>query len=226
MNTRRTIRSFVLRQGRLTPGQRHALEQHWVHYGIDYAPVPLVLTNIFGRAAPVTLEIGFGDGDSLLQQAKQQPERDFLGIEVHRPGVGRLLSRCHEAGLLNLRVFNHDAVEVLKHQITDQNLDCVQLFFPDPWHKKRHHKRRILQPDFAELVSRKLRANGHFHMATDWQPYAEHMREVMAACTSFNNLADSDQYTANNGLRPLTKFEQRGLRLGHRVYDLRYQKRR
>jgi len=185
MEIRRTIRSYVLRQGRLTPGQKLALEQLWPVYGIDYANAPLDLPAIFGRSAPVTLEIGFGDGDSLLQQAIQHPERDFLGIEVHRPGVGRLLSRCHEAGLSNLRVFNHDAVEVLKHQIPDQCLDCVQLFFPDPWHKKRHHKRRIVQPGFAALIRRKLRPGGVFHLATDWQNYAEHMLEIMESSPGF-----------------------------------------
>lgn len=224
MEIRRTIRSYVLRQGRLTPGQKLALEQLWPVYGIDYANAPLDMPAIFGRSAPLTLEIGFGDGDSLLQQAIAHPERDFLGIEVHRPGVGRLLSRCHEAGLSNLRVFNHDAVEVLKNQIPDQSLDCVQLFFPDPWHKKRHHKRRIVQPEFAALVLRKLRPGGYFHMATDWQAYAEHMLAVMEASPGFANAAGAGQYSRNDGLRPLTKFEQRGLRLGHGVYDLRYLK--
>lgn len=225
MEIRRAIRSYVLRQGRLTPGQKLALEQHWGRYGIDYATQPLDLTTVFGRDAAVTLEIGFGDGDSLLQQALAQPERDYLGIEVHRPGVGRLLSRCHEAGLSNLRLFNHDAVEILKHQIADHSLACVQLFFPDPWHKKRHHKRRIVQPEFAALILRKLRPGGYFHMATDWQQYAEHMRAVMEASAGFANAAGAGEYSLNQGLRPLTKFEQRGLRLGHGVYDLRYQKR-
>jgi len=224
MEVRRRIRSYVLRQGRLTPGQKLALEQLWAIYGIDYASGPLDMAQVFGRSAPLTLEIGFGDGDSLLQQASQAPERDFIGIEVHRPGIGRLLSRCHDAGLSNLRVCNHDAVEVLKHQIADQSLDCVQLFFPDPWHKKRHHKRRILQPDFAALVLRKLKPGGHFHMATDWLPYAEHMLTVMESRPGFVNLAGPGKYSRNQGLRPLTKFEQRGVRLGHGVYDLRYQK--
>lgn len=225
MEIRRTIRSYVLRQGRLTPGQKQALTQLWAVYGIDYVAAPLDPAAVFGRSAPLSLEIGFGDGDSLLQQAEQHPERDFLGIEVHRPGIGRLLSRCHEAGLSNLRVFNHDAVEVLQQQIADHSLDCVQLFFPDPWHKKRHHKRRILQPGFASLVQRKLRPGGVFHMATDWQAYAEHMLAVMEVCPGFANLAGAGEYTQSQGLRPLTKFEQRGLRLGHGVYDLRYVKR-
>lgn len=225
MEIRRTIRSYVLRQGRLTPGQKQALTQLWAVYGIDYVAAPLDPAAVFGRSAPLSLEIGFGDGDSLLQQAEQHPERDFLGIEVHRPGIGRLLSRCHEAGLSNLRVFNHDAVEVLQQQIADHSLDCVQLFFPDPWHKKRHHKRRILQPGFASLVQRKLRPGGVFHMATDWQAYAEHMLAVMEVCPGFANLAGAGEYTQSQGLRPLTRFEQRGLRLGHGVYDLRYVKR-
>jgi tRNA (guanine-N7-)-methyltransferase len=224
MEVRRAIRSYVLRQGRLTPGQKQALEQLWSIYGIDYAAEPLDSVALFGRSAALTLEIGFGDGDSLLQQASRSPERDFIGIEVHRPGIGRLLSRCHAAGLSNLRVSKHDAVEVLRQQIADQSLDCVQLFFPDPWHKKRHHKRRILQPEFAALVLSKLRPGGHFHMATDWLQYAEHMLAVMAASPGFVNVAGAGQYCRNEGLRPLTRFEQRGLRLGHGVYDLRYLK--
>lgn len=224
METRRAIRSFVLRQGRLTPGQKLALTQHWSDYGIDYAAAPLDLPAVFGRKAPVTLEIGFGDGDSLLQQAMAHPERDYLGIEVHRPGVGRLLSRCHEVGLSNLRVLNHDAIEILQYQIAEASLDCVQLFFPDPWHKKRHHKRRIVQADFADLILQKLGAGGHLHMATDWQPYARHMLAVLEASAGFGNVSGAGNYTPNIGLRPLTKFEQRGLRLGHGVYDLRYQK--
>ena len=224
MENRRTIRSYVLRQGRLTPGQQNALSQHWTRYGIDFNPALLDLTALFGRTAPVTLEIGFGDGASLLQQAMQHPERDYLGIEVHKPGVGRLLSRCHEAGLSNLRVINHDAVEVLNLQIPDNSLDCVQLFFPDPWHKKRHHKRRILQTEFAALVLRKLKPAGLFHMATDWQAYAEHMLTVMETMTGFKNVSGKHQYTPNQGRRPLTKFEQRGQRLGHGVYDLLYEK--
>ncbi|MGB5397620.1 MAG: tRNA (guanosine(46)-N7)-methyltransferase TrmB [Gammaproteobacteria bacterium] len=224
MENRRTIRSYVLRQGRLTPGQQNALEQYWSLYGVDFSATPLVLDTLFGRTAPVTLEIGFGDGASLLQQAMQHPERNFIGIEVHRPGVGRLLSRCHEAGLSNLRVINHDAVEVLNQQIADNSLNCVQLFFPDPWHKKRHHKRRLLQPAFAELILRKLSPGGQFHMATDWQPYAEHMLEVMEAASGFRNISGKFHYTHNQGRRPPTKFEQRGQRLGHGVYDLVYEK--
>jgi tRNA (guanine-N7-)-methyltransferase len=224
MENRRTIRSYVLRQGRLTPGQQNALDQYWSLYGVDFSATPLALDALFGRTAPVTLEIGFGDGASLLQQAMQHPERNFLGIEVHRPGVGRLLSRCHEAGLGNLRVINHDAVEVLNQQIADNSLDCVQLFFPDPWHKKRHHKRRLLQPAFAALILRKLSPGGQFHMATDWQAYAEHMLEVMEAVAGFRNISGKFHYTHNQGRRPPTKFEQRGQRLGHGVYDLVYEK--
>ena len=224
MENRRTIRSYVLRQGRLTPGQQNALSQHWSRYGVDFSATPLELDTLFGRTEPVTLEIGFGDGASLLEQAMQHPERDFLGIEVHRPGVGRLLSRCHEAGLKNLRVINHDAVEVLQQQIADHSLDCVQLFFPDPWHKKRHHKRRIVQAEFVALVLRKLSSGGQFHLATDWQAYAEHMLEVLEAAPGFRNISGKYQYTHNTGRRPQTKFEQRGQRLGHGVYDLLYEK--
>jgi tRNA (guanine-N7-)-methyltransferase len=221
----RGIKSFVLRQGRLTLGQQRALQNHWSDYGIDYSESTLDFTRLFGRSAPLTLEIGFGDGDSLLQQALQNPLRDYLGIEVHKPGVGRLISRCHSSHCRNIRVINHDAIEVLKHQIPDQSLDCVQLFFPDPWHKKRHHKRRILQPEFVQLLHKKLSRHGRFHMATDWQPYAEHMLNVMTLQHHFRNVSGNTIYANNQDakLRPRTKFEQRGLRLGHGVYDLMFE---
>jgi tRNA (guanine-N7-)-methyltransferase len=219
-SNRRRIRSFVLRQGRLTSAQRRALESHWPAYGIDYQPVMLDLVQVFGNSAPVTLEIGFGNGDSLLQQAMRSPERNYLGIEVHRPGVGQLLHRAAEAGVHNLRVINHDAVEVLREMIPRDSLDCVQLFFPDPWHKRRHHKRRIVQPEFAQSIRGLLRQGGTFHMATDWLDYAMHMLAVMEQSEGFTNAAGAGQFATAQTRRPETRFEHRGRRLGHEVRDL------
>ena len=218
----REIKSYVLRQGRLTPAQQRALEQLWPVYGIDYSPEPLDPGRLFNRAAPIILEIGFGNGEALLQQAQSNPGNDYLGIEVHRPGVGRLLRRARDAGITNLRVINHDAVEVLRHQIPDACLDRVHLYFPDPWHKKRHHKRRIVNAEFVRLVQRKLKPRGLFHLATDWQDYAEHMLAVMEQAEGFSNTA-SDGYATDTG-RPTTRFEQRGRRLGHSVWDLVFRK--
>ena len=171
----RKIRSFVLREGRLTKGQAQAIESQWPTMGLDYSPTPLVLSDVFGREADTVLEIGFGMGASLVQMAKDAPEQNFIGIEVHKPGVGSCLSDAAIAGVTNLRVYHHDAMEVLEHAIADGSLARVQLFFPDPWHKKRHHKRRIVQAEFAELIRRKLKIGGVFHMATDWEEYSEHM---------------------------------------------------
>ena len=212
----RRIRSYVLRQGRITKAQQAALDTLWPQFGVDFAAMPLDWTALFGNANPVTLEIGFGNGESLLQQAVAHPEQNYFGIEVHRPGVGHLLHLAGEAGASNLRVSNHDAVEVLQHQIPDRSLACVQLFFPDPWHKKRHHKRRILQPAFIADIRRVLIPGGRFHLATDWQDYAEHMQHEMSAAPGFRFVGD------NRGERPLTKFEQRGKRLGHDVWDFVY----
>jgi tRNA (guanine-N7-)-methyltransferase len=221
--TRRTIKSYVLRQGRLTRGQQQALDRLWPAYGIDFKPQPIDLACTFGRAAPVILEIGFGNGDSLLQQAKDNPDNNYLGIEVHRPGVGRLLHRAREADIGNLRVVNHDAVEVLQQQIPDNSLDCIQLFFPDPWHKKRHHKRRIVNPAFIRLVHQKLKPGGTFHLATDWEDYAQYMLTGMEQAQGFVNTAGMGKY-AKDTERPATKFEHRGRRLGHGVWDLVYKK--
>jgi tRNA (guanine-N7-)-methyltransferase len=219
-SNRRRIRSFVQRQGRLTSAQRRALDSFWPVYGIDYTPGLIDLTQIFGNSAPVTLEIGFGNGDSLLQQALESPERNYLGIEVHRPGVGQLLHRAAQAGIHNLRVINHDAVEVLRDMIPRDSLDCVQLFFPDPWHKRRHHKRRIVQPEFAQSIRRLLRQDGMFHMATDWLDYAVHMLAVMEQSEGFNNAAGAGQFATTQTRRPETRFEHRGRQLGHEVRDL------
>lgn len=221
---RRTIRSYVLRQGRLTRRQQQALQQHWPVIGIDYHEAPLELATLFASEGPVTLEIGFGMGTSLITMAQQQPQRNFLGVEVHTPGVGACLADAAEAGLTNLRLMQHDALSVLTHMITDQALDQVLLFFPDPWHKARHHKRRIVQPDFARLIWRKLRPGGVLHMATDWQPYAQHMLGVLSAETGYQNLSPTGDYLLRPASRPLTKFEQRGQRLGHGVWDLMFAK--
>lgn len=220
----RKIRSFVLREGRLTKGQQHALDTYWPDYGLQYQSSALQLADVFGRSSAVVLEIGFGMGKSLVQMAKEAPEKDFIGIEVHRPGVGACLSDAVAQQVKNLRVFEHDAVEILEDTIADNSLDTVQLFFPDPWHKKRHHKRRIVQPEFVQLLRRKLKPGGVFHMATDWENYAEHMLEVMQAAAGFSNLSADNTYVERPEHRPLTKFEQRGQRLGHGVWDLMYKK--
>lgn len=230
---KRAIRSFVLREGRLTAGQQRAFDELWPQFGIgsdddlDWpAGQTLDLAGIFGNDHPVTLEIGFGNGDSLAEMAAAAPERNFIGIEVHRPGVGHLLIRIEELGLSNLRVMRKDAVQVLKRALPEAGLDRVQLFFPDPWHKKRHHKRRILQPEFVDLLARVIRPGGHFHAATDWENYAEHMMAVLAAADGlFENTAGPGKYTPRPDYRPLTKFEQRGHRLGHGVWDLVFRRR-
>ena len=220
---KRAIRSFVLRQGRMTASQRSALERLWPRYGLAYDTSPLDLDTVFGRQAPRFVEIGFGRGDALAEMAAAHPEHDYLGIEVHRPGVGHLLIRIEQDGLKNIRIVNHDAVQVLTHMLPPASLDGIYLFFPDPWHKKRHHKRRIVQPDFVEVLSRVLKPGGILHMATDWQDYAEHMRTVLATSPTFINTVPGDGY-ADRGGRPQTKYEQRGRRLGHEVYDLRYRR--
>lgn len=219
----RRIRSFVRREGRITPGQQRALQECWPRYGLE-ADARLDLAQVFGRDAPRTLEIGFGNGASLATMAAQQPQHDFIGIEVHRPGVGHLLQLIEEQGLGNVRVMREDAVQVLQHCIADDSLDRVLLFFPDPWHKKRHHKRRIVQPDFIELLASKIRHGGRLHMATDWEDYAQHMVEVMSGSTAFRNCAASGAFVPRPEYRPVTKFEQRGQRLGHGVWDLVYEK--
>ena len=220
---RRAIKSYVLRQGRLTRGQQQALNELWPVYGIDFKPERLDLDTCFKRPAAVILEIGFGNGESLLQQAASNPQNNYLGIEVHRPGVGHLLRLANDAAITNLRVINHDAVEVLQQQIPDHSLECVQLFFPDPWHKKRHHKRRIVSAEFIRLVREKLKPGGLFHLATDWQDYAEHILAEMEQAKGFCNTAGKGNYAENTGRKP-TKFEHRGRRLGHGVWDLVFSK--
>ncbi|MBN9931026.1 tRNA (guanosine(46)-N7)-methyltransferase TrmB [Pantoea agglomerans] len=220
----RRIRSFVRRQGRLTKGQQQALDTLWPVMGVEYQPEPVDLPALFGREAPVTLEIGFGMGASLVTMAQNTPQQNFLGIEVHAPGVGACLAAAKEADVQNLRVMCHDAVEVLEKMIPDNSLRMVQLFFPDPWHKARHNKRRIVQVPFAELVMRKLKLGGVFHMATDWEAYAEHMLEVMNSIDGYRNQSEQQNYVPRPETRPLTKFEQRGQRLGHGVWDLMFER--
>lgn len=232
-NTLRPIKSFVLRQGRLTKGQQYALEHFWPIFGIEHnettdTQVLLNFSELFGNDAPVNLEIGFGNGDSLAQMARANPAENFMGIEVHGPGVGHLLHLINEYQLTNVRVMNNDAVHILKTRMAPASLNRLQLYFPDPWHKKRHNKRRIVQPPFVSLLASLLQASGVFHLATDWEDYALHMVEVMAASTEFTNtiapLDASFPYAPRPDYRPITKFENRGIKLGHGVWDLLYQK--
>ncbi|HID49855.1 MAG TPA: tRNA (guanosine(46)-N7)-methyltransferase TrmB [Chromatiales bacterium] len=223
-NPRRRIRSFVKREGRLTKGQRRALAELFPRYGIKLDQGLLDLEKLFGRSAPRILEIGFGNGAALAEMAARHPGNDYLGIEVHRPGVGNLLLHIEQQGLTNIRISTDDAVEVLARQIPDSSLAAVYLFFPDPWHKKRHHKRRIVQPEFVRLVRRKLKIGGVFHLATDWADYADHMLEVLDGQEGLENTAGTGHFTPRPGSRPLTKFEQRGQRLGHEVRDLVYKR--
>ena len=220
----REIKSFVLRQGRLTAAQQNALENHWQDYGIDFSEHRLDFKTLFGNNNEIILEIGFGNGESLLQQAINQPQYNFIGIEVHGPGVGHLIHEAQTHGVHNIKVIRHDAVEVLQQQIADASIQQLQLFFPDPWHKKRHHKRRIMKPAFIELVNQKLKTGGFFHMATDWQHYAEQMLEEMDNSDKFRNISGKGHYSKTRGSRCETKFERRGIRLGHGVWDLIYEK--
>lgn len=218
--TARHVRSYVRRAGRITPAQRSALDGLTRQYSVP-SEKPFTANEVFGREAPCWLEIGFGDGDNLIALARQHPEIDFVGLEVHTPGIGRLLRGVQEHGLTNVRVQDGDAVMFLQNQCPTPSFDRILLLFPDPWPKKRHHKRRILQPEFAKLVSEKLRDGGVFHAATDWEPYAEFMLEVLEAEPTLIN-ASSSGYFGSAEERIETKFERRGLRLGHGVRDLVY----
>lgn len=218
----RPIRSFVLRQGRMSPAQQRAHESLMPRFGIDYAPQTLDFTAAFGRKAPVVLEIGFGMGDTTAAIAEAMPDHDFIGIEVHAPGVGALLKLVEAKGLANIRVIQHDAVEELDHMIAPASLAGVHIFFPDPWHKKRHHKRRLIQPAFVKKLVTRLAPGGYLHCATDWEEYAVQMLEVLSAEPALENTAAG--YAPRPAHRPLTKFEQRGLRLGHGVWDLMFRR--
>jgi len=221
---RRSIRSFVRRTGRITVSQRRALDELWPAMGVDFEPTAIDLEALFGRSAPVVLEIGFGNGDTLVVQAAAHPECNFLGVEVHEPGVGHCLLAARAAGLGNLRLIRHDAIEVLQRQLGAGSLARVNLYFPDPWPKKRHHKRRIVQPAFLELLADRLAPGGTLHIATDWQDYAAQIDEVAGLCPYF----ECEERRVHAGDRPLdrpqTKFELRGLRRGHRIRDWRFRR--
>ena len=218
MERPRPIRSFVLRQGRLTAAQERAVNDLMPQFGIAYAPQRLDLETAFGRTAPKILEIGFGMGTATAEIARANPDQDYLGVEVHTPGVGNLLKLIAENGLGNIRIVQHDAVEVLRDMIADGALDGVHIFFPDPWPKKRHHKRRLLQPEFLDLLCAKLKPGGYLHFATDWEEYAQWALEMLRAEPALANAAAD--FAPRPEYRPLTKFEQRGLNLGHGVWDL------
>ena len=224
MQPHRPIRSFVLRAGRMTPAQERALTDLWPAYGIDLGAGPLDLDAVFGRRAPRCLEIGFGVGEVIGSLAEKNSLIDYVGIEVHRPGVGRLLLRAAKANLRNLRVISHDAVEVLRDKMHPASFDEILVFFPDPWHKKRHHKRRLLDPTFAGLLAATLRGGGILRLATDWQAYAEQMLSVCNATPHLVSLSADGAYVARPDFRPPTRFERRGARLGHAVWDLAYGK--
>ena len=219
------IKSFVIRAGRMTESQQKGWSSVFPEHGFTLSERRFDWDRSFAVAGRRVLEIGFGMGDSLVAMADQNPQDRYLGIEVHRPGVGKLLSEVDKRGIKNLKVFAEDAVQVLEEAIPEESIDLLQIFFPDPWHKKRHHKRRLIQPDFVELLVSRLSAAGHLHLATDWQPYAEHMMEVLSANALLLNTAGQNNYIVRPESRPETKFERRGHRLGHGVWDLLFEKR-
>lgn len=226
---RRPIRSYVLRTGRMTSGQERAFNDNWARWGLEHSAGPIDFTEIFGRhasdnCAPRVLEIGFGMGQSLVAMAEAAPGTDFIGIEVHKPGVGRLLHSMVEQQVANIRVYCHDAVEVLRDCIPKASLDTIQIFFPDPWHKKRHHKRRLIQSAFVAQLLTRLKPGGTLHLATDWEDYAEQMMEVLSQARGLSNCCGPGEYSPRPEHRPLTKFELRGERLGHGVWDLVFTK--
>ena len=216
---RRTIRSFVKRAGRLTPSQQKALDELWPNYGIDYLPEALQLNTVFNNRGPLVLEIGFGNGDSLVQQAAENPDKNFIGIDVHEPGVGHCLLRARDTGIENLRLVAHDAIDVLKNQIPLDSLSRVNLYFPDPWPKKKHHKRRIVQHDFLGLIADRLSQAGTLNVATDWASYAEHIDEILTQSGRFHCTARIEHNGDQPLDRPGTKFERRGLKKGHKIWD-------
>jgi tRNA (guanine-N7-)-methyltransferase len=216
----KSIRSFVIRAGRITVGQKNAFDLWWPKYGLSLYKGMIDPDSLFGRQASLVVEIGFGMGDSLLEMARNEPDKNFIGIEVHPPGVGKLINNAGKEGLNNLRVYMADAMDVFEDCIPDGTIDRLQLYFPDPWHKKKHHKRRLLQPAFVEHLRPKLKPGALFHMATDWEAYAEQMLEVMQNARAFKNSANEGAYSFRPHFRPITKFEKRGERLGHGVWDL------
>jgi tRNA (guanine-N7-)-methyltransferase len=220
----RSIRSFVIRSGRITEAQQRALAQLWPKYGIEFSPALLDASALYGRDAPRTLEIGFGNGENLAALAQAHPERDFLGVEVHRPGVGRLLRTLESQQLTNVRVVCHDAVEVLAQQIAPQWLQEILIFFPDPWPKKRHHKRRLVQGAFVLLLLERLARDGVLRIATDWHPYALEMLATLAGSAQLLNLAPDGTFVSRPAEREPTRFERRGAGLGHEVWDLAFRR--
>ena len=221
---RRSIRSFVRREGRITPAQQRALKDLWPRYGVETSDVPLDYAVIFGRRAPMILEIGFGNGDALVAEAAAHPEYNYIGVEVHRPGIGNLLRNLESLEISNVRVMLADAKEVLAAQIPEASLSGVHLFFPDPWPKKRHHKRRLVQPDFTVLVMRKLVPGGYIHFATDWKDYAEHMVSVLSRTPGLVEVSGLDEFKAMMASRGQTRYEQRGRKLGNQIWDLVFQR--
>ena len=219
----RPIRSYVLRQGRLTTAQKQALSEGWPRYGIDPS-VRLDPDAVFGRAAPLILEIGFGNGEALAALAQAEPDKNFIGVEVHQPGVGHLLRLLDADSIDNVRVVAVDAVEWLQARVPDASLNGVRIWFPDPWPKKRHHKRRLVQPGFVDLLARKVAGGGVLHLATDWVPYAEHMLAVLSEHSGFTNLSPTGDFCARPAWRPMTRFERRGTRLGHETRDLLFER--
>ena len=220
----RRIRSFVLREGRITPAQQRAFDTLWTRYGLDYRGTTHDLDASFGRSASRVLEIGFGNGEALAWASEHDLERDFIGVDVHGPGVGRLMNALAARDASNVRIYKHDAVEVLEHEIAPASLAEVRIWFPDPWHKKRHHKRRLIQPAFAAILASRVAPGGLLHLATDWQGYAEHMLEVMEAAPGWRNPSGPASYADKPVWRIETHFERRGLKLGHGVWDLLYRR--
>ncbi len=218
-----TIKSYVLRTGRITKAQKSAFELGWQRFGLDFSEQLLDFSSLFANTHPVWMEVGFGNGESLYQMASQMPEINFLGVEVHTPGVGHLLSLLNKQPLQNLKIIQHDAMEVLETMVADDSLSRFLLFFPDPWPKKKHHKRRFVRQQTIALLAKKLINGGIWHIATDWQPYAEYCLQQFEQTPLFNNLAPKD-YCQKPDYRPLTKFEQRGLKLGHQVFDCLFEK--
>jgi tRNA (guanine-N7-)-methyltransferase len=216
----RKIQSFVKRSGRLSKAQSVGLNELWGDYGVNINEKTLNFDELFLTKNDITLEVGFGNGDSLLEMAIQQPNQNFLGIEVYEAGVGRLINEASKNNLSNLKIIKEDAVEILTNNISDNSLSCFQLFFPDPWHKKKHHKRRIVQVSFLDLLSKKLKNNGIAHIATDWENYAEHIMDTLESHPHFKNCAGDHIYSERPKNRPLTKFENRGQKLGHGVWDI------
>jgi tRNA (guanine-N7-)-methyltransferase len=218
------VRSYVLRGGRLTDGQRRALEELWPRFGVPEGAGKLDFRELYGNARPVIMEIGFGDGDATWRMALDHPEENYLGVEVHAPGVGRLMIQLARRKVENVRIARQDAAELLQQRIPDASLAGVRIYFPDPWPKKRHHKRRLIQPEFARLLAARMRTGAILHMATDWEPYAQHMLETMKDVRAFENRSPTGDFCAKPPWRPVTKYEKRGERLGHRVFDLLFER--